>query len=115
MGGTVTLYVSTGASAPETSQEQEDITINGGSAWECNASLDTPAGYNGQPVRITHVQEGRPPQSSRGRPPSPITLQVRGAEGLEQRNGVPYTFLDPTPTKVTNTIEYPGIVFSQVN
>ena len=114
VGGTVTLYVSTGASAPETSQEQEDITINGGSAWECNASLDTPAGYNGQPVRITLVQEGQATTVFEGQTTFPYTLQVRGAEGVS--SGTAYVYLlDPNTNEVTNTIEYPGIVFSQVN
>lgn len=121
VGSTVTLVVSTGASGADTSAEssstesgQNSVTINSGSSWECNASLDTPEGYTGQPVRITLVQEGQATTVFEGQTTFPYTLNVRGAEGVT--TGTAYVYLlDPTTGEVTSTIEYPGIIFSQVN
>lgn len=117
VGSTVTLVVSTGApQAGDTAESgsQPDVTINSGSSWECNASLDTPAGYTGQPVRITLVQEGQATTVFEGQTTFPYTLKVRGAEGVA--SGTAYVYLlDPSSGDVTSTIEYPGIIFSQVN
>ena len=120
-GTTVTLYVSTGpGEVTEAPQEAGGAAENGGapagdgSTWKCNASLDPPTGYSGQPVRITLKQNGTETTIFEGTTTFPYRLQVQGASGVS--DGTAYVYLlDPSTGEVTGTIEYTGITFSQVN
>ena len=111
-GSTVTLVISTG---PD-SVGDGNIVIqdNATGTWKCNASLDTPTGYNGQPVRITLVQNGTEKTIFEGTTSFPYKLQVEGTPGVT--DGTAYVYLlDPSTGEVASTIEYAGISFSQVN
>jgi serine/threonine-protein kinase len=113
-GTTVTLYISTGPG--ETTNSDGNITIQNESSgtWQCNASLDTPTGYTGQPVRITLVQNGTETTLFEGTTTFPYRLQVQGASGVSE--GTAYVYLlDSASGAVTSKIEYAGINFSQVN
>ena len=90
------------------------IQDNATGTWKCNASLDTPTGYNGQPVRITLVQNGTEKTIFEGTTSFPYKLQVEGTPGVT--DGTAYVYLlDPSTGEVASTIEYAGISFSQVN
>lgn len=118
-GSTVTLVISTG---PSTSADQaavaaEDSTIEVQSGedgtWKCDAQLVEPAGYNGQNVRITLVQNGVESTIFEGTTTFPYRLTVQGASGVE--TGVAYIYLlDSSTGEVSSKIEYPGITFSKV-
>jgi hypothetical protein len=96
------------------SDDDIEILDNGGSGWQCDASLQQPNGYNGQPVRITLSQNGTETTVFEGTTTFPYRLQVQGADGVTE--GTAYIYLlDQTTGAVTSTIEYPGIKFSQVN
>ena len=124
-GSTVTLIVSTGpsasASAPENTAEnsqsasQETVVVQNGTAgtWKCDAQLVEPAGYNGQSVRITLVQNGVESTIFEGTTTFPYRLTVQGASGVE--TGVAYIYLlDASTGEVSSKIEYPGITFTNV-
>ena len=95
------------------SNEGANTTDTAGT-WRCNASLDSPAGYNGQPVRITLKQNGTETTVFEGTTTFPYSFEVQGASGVSE--GTAYVYLlDPGTNEVTSTIEYAGITFSQVN
>lgn len=119
-GSTVTLIISTGPG--EMPDGDDNITFSNEGAnttdtagtWRCNASLDSPAGYNGQPVRITLKQNGTETTVFEGTTTFPYSFEVQGASGVSE--GTAYVYLlDPGTNEVTSTIEYAGITFSQVN
>lgn len=109
-GSTVTLVISTGPS----SDTDGTITVQneGSGSWMCDASLAEPSGYNGQRVRITLTQNGTESTVFEGTTTFPYHLQVEGAAGVSE--GTAYVYLLDGSGRVTSTIEYPGITFSQV-
>lgn len=118
-GTTVTLVISTGPSG-EASQGQapadNTVTVQNGEngTWECNAELREPAGYSGQNVRITLVQNGTESTVFEGQTTFPYELRVQGASGVE--SGTAYVYLlDPQTGDVAGKIEYPGITFTRTD
>ncbi|MCD8013622.1 MAG: Stk1 family PASTA domain-containing Ser/Thr kinase [Lachnospiraceae bacterium] len=93
-----------------------DTSSSGSSSsgtWQCNASLTEPAGYTGQPVRITLYQNGTETTVFEGTTTFPYLLQVAGADGVT--TGIAYVYLlDADTGEVTSKIEYSGITFSEV-
>ena len=114
-GSTVTLVISSGPNGEDTTTSDPVTTDNGdGTVWKCNASLNEPEGYNGQNVRITLVQDGSGESTIfEGQTTFPYKLQIQGASGVT--SGTAYVYLLDDSGNVTSKIEYPGIVFSQVN
>jgi serine/threonine-protein kinase len=123
-GTHVTLVISTGPGAVEDTTQPIEIlddtadntagSTTGSTVWRCDASLQEPTGYAGQPVRITLKQNGTETVMFEGTTSFPYRLQVEGTAGVD--SGTAYIYLlDPTTGEVTTTIEYPGINFSQVN
>ncbi len=107
-GTEVTLVIHS-SSAPDTAQNE------GGGEWACDATLEQPAGYTGQEVRITIVQDGMEEKTVfEGIAAFPYRLQTTGAAGIANATAYIY-LLDPGTGEATSTIEYPGITFSQVN
>lgn len=126
-GTAITLTVSAGSS-------EASITIVGGSSTEANQgtssetgadtsggtwktydSLNAPADYNNQPVRIVLEQNGEQTTIFEGSANFPYSLsQVEGQPGVS--TGTAYVYLlDPQTWAVTATYQYEGISFSQVN
>ena len=113
-GSTVTLIISTGPGEVTNSDGNITVQNDGTGTWQCNASLDQPTGFNGQPVRITLKQNGTETTVFEGTTSFPYRLQVQGAAGVSE--GTAYVYLlDSNTGAVTSTIEYAGITFSQVN
>ncbi|MDO4323440.1 MAG: Stk1 family PASTA domain-containing Ser/Thr kinase [Lachnospiraceae bacterium] len=113
-GSTVTLIISTGTSAGTNSDGNITVQNESTGTWQCNASLDPPTGFNGQPVRITLMQNGTETMVFEGTTTFPYHLQTEGAAGVTE--GTAYVYLlDASTKEVTSTIEYAGIAFSQVN
>ncbi len=122
-GSTVTIYISTGAS--ETSAGDGNITTYSSSGeetsstssrqssgtWTCDASLTEPAGYNGQSVKITLVQNGEETTIFEGKTTFPYHLQTAGEDNVT--TGTAYVYLLDSNGKETSKIEYSGITFSQ--
>ena len=80
----------------------------------CNAQLQMPSGYNGEPVRIELVQNGVTTPIFEGTTTFPFLLNVEGQAGVT--NGTAYVYtLDPQTWTVTSTTSYEGIIFSQVD
>ena len=57
-GTTVTLVISNGPAPSDTQDDAISVTNGSDGVWKCDASLETPQGYNGQQVRTTLVQDG---------------------------------------------------------
>ena len=57
-GTTVTLVISNGPAPSDTQDDAISVTNGSDGVWKCDASLETPQGYNGQQVRITLIQDG---------------------------------------------------------
>lgn len=120
-GSTVTLVISTGPSSGEQTEPDADNTAedtivvqNASGTWKCDAQLVEPAGYNGQDVRITLVQNGTESTIFEGAASFPYRLTVQGAAGVE--SGTAYVYLlDAATGEVTSKIEYPGIAFKDVS
>ena len=115
-GSTVTLVISSGPNGEDTTTSSDPITTDNGdgTVWKCNASLNEPEGYSGQNVRITLVQDGSGESTIfEGQTSFPYKLQIQGASGVT--SGTAYIYLLDSSGNVTSKIEYPGIVFSQVN
>lgn len=125
-GSTVTLYISEGPNYEAPAEEgqgsasgsasQGDIVVDNGTsgAWECDASLVEPAGYTGQNIRVTLVQNGVESTIYEGAASFPYHLHVQGAS--EVTTGTAYIYLlDPSTGEVTSKIEYPGITFNKVD
>ena len=120
-GGTVTLVISTGPdtsgasvqTAADTQQGAVQIQNNGADGiWQCDAQLVEPAGYSGQTVRISLVQNGVESTIYEGTTSFPYRLTVQGASGVD--TGTAYVYLlDSTSGEVTSKIEYPGISFTK--
>ncbi|MDO4297487.1 MAG: Stk1 family PASTA domain-containing Ser/Thr kinase [Lachnospiraceae bacterium] len=113
-GTVITLYLSSGP-APAGVDTQDNITVENGSEgkWECNAKLDPPSGYTGQKVRIDLVQEGVTTTIFTGETTFPYLLKVQGAPGVT--TGTAYVYLLNDQGETESKIEYPGIIFNQVN
>jgi hypothetical protein len=111
----VTLVISTGPGEVTSSDDSIEILDNGSTGtWQCDASLQQPTGYTGQPVRITLLQNGTETTVFEGTTTFPYRLTTQGADGVAE--GTAYIYLlDSATGAVTSTIEYPGIKFSQVN
>jgi serine/threonine-protein kinase len=108
-GTVVTFVVSTGP--PSESDDTVSIDNGTGSVWECNASLDAPAGYTGQNVRIDLVQEGITTTIFTGQATFPYSLKVQGMEGVS--TGTAYVYLLNDAGETESTVEYAGILFSE--
>ncbi len=107
-GTTVTVTVSSG---PEKS---EDITIlDTDGVWRCNAQLNAPEGWNGEPVRIDLVQNETTTTIYEGTTGFPYLLSVEGQPGVASGTVYVYT-LDPSTWEVIATTTYSGITFSEV-
>ncbi len=120
-GTAVTLVISTGPSGDGggniTVQNQTDAAASPSASqerWECDASLEPPAGFDGHQVRITLSQNGTETEIFRGSTTFPYHLKVQGAPGVA--SGTAYVYLlDSSTGEVVSKIEYPGITFSRVN
>lgn len=106
-GTTVTITVSAGSPDPE-------IVINPEGRWMCNAQLNAPEGYNGEPVRIELMQNGVTTPVFEGTTTFPYILNIEGQAGVSDGTAYVYT-LDPQTWAVTSTTSYEGIIFSQVD
>ena len=106
-GTVITITVSAGSPDPE-------IVINPQGRWMCNAQLQMPSGYNGEPVRIELVQNGVTTPIFEGTTTFPFLLNVEGQAGVPDGTAYVYT-LDPQTWTVTSTTSYEGIIFSQVD
>lgn len=110
-GSTVTLVISTGP--PANTDGNITVQNTGSGSWMCDANLSEPAGYGGQRVRITLVQNGTTKTVFEGTTTFPYHLQEEGVQGVSE--GTAYVYLLDSSGNTTSTIEYPGIKFSQVN
>ncbi|MCD7957787.1 MAG: Stk1 family PASTA domain-containing Ser/Thr kinase [Lachnospiraceae bacterium] len=99
-------------SGTDSSSSSSSANVSG--TWQCNASLSTPSGYTGQPVRITLVQNDTETTVFEGTTTFPYLLQVAGIDG--ETTGTAYVYLlDEETGEVTSTIQYSGITFSEVS
>ena len=111
-GTTVTLVISNGPAPSDAQDDAISVTNGSDGVWKCDASLETPQGYNGQQVRITLVQDGVGEATIfEGTTTFPYHLQVQGASGIS--TGTAYVYLLDDNGNVANQIEYAGIKFSQ--
>ncbi len=106
-GTAVTITVSAGSQEP-------DIVINPQGTWMCNAQLNPPEDYNGEPVRIDLIQNGNTTTVFEGTTTFPYILHVEGEPGVAK--GTAYVYmLDAQTWEVISTTSYEGITFSQVD
>ena len=107
-GSAITLTVSAGRADPE------DIEIlNPNGTWMCNAQLNAPEGYNGEPVRIDLVQGDTAVTVFEGSTTFPFILNVPGQPGYT--TGTVYVYsLDPQTMEVTRTTMYDNVKFEMV-
>ena len=108
-GTAVTLTVSTGPE-PDVSA---DVTDTEGT-WMCNAQLQPPADYDGQPVRIQLVQGEYTKTIYEGNTDFPYFLNVEGQPGVSIGTVNVYT-LDPASWEPVQTTVYENIEFSKVD
>lgn len=106
-GTTVTITVSAGSPDPE-------IVIDPEGTWMCNAQLNAPEGYVGEPVRIELKQGDTVTTVFEGTTTFPYILNVEGQSGVTSGTAYVYT-LDAQTWEVTSTTSYEGIIFSQVD
>ena len=104
-GSAITLTVSAGPADPE------DVEIqNPNGTWMCNAQLNAPEGYNGEPVRIELVQGDTTTVVFEGNTTFPFILNVSGAPGYT--TGTVYVYmLDPNTLEVLRTTMYDHVNF----
>ena len=106
-GTAITITVSAGSQEP-------DIVINPQGTWMCNAQLNPPEDYNGEPVRIDLIQNGNTTTVFEGTTTFPYILHVEGEPGVAK--GTAYVYmLDAQTWEVISTTSYEGITFSQVD
>jgi len=104
-GSAITLTVSAGRADPE------DIEVlNTGGTWMCNAQLNAPEGYNGEPVRIDLVQGETVMTVFEGDTTFPFILNVPGQPGYTSGTVYVYT-LDPNTREVIRTTMYDHVNF----
>ncbi len=108
LGTAVTLTVSSGPAVvvlPEDDKTAQTV-------WKCNAQLSAPEGYNGEPVRITLVQEGEAEKTLfEGTTTFPYILNQEGKAGIASGTVYVYT-LNPATWEIKQTTEYDNVVFS---
>ena len=107
-GSAITLTVSAG------SANAEDIEIlNSNGTWMCNAQLNAPEGWNGEPVRIDLVQGESITTVFEGETSFPFILNVTGQSGYSTGTVFVYT-LDPMTREVIGTTRYDAVSFEMV-
>ncbi len=109
----ITLTVSTGPentdSAVTILDDEDDLGV-----WRCNAQLNAPEGYDGEPVRITLVQGDTETTLFEGTTTFPYILNVEGQPGIS--SGTLYVYsLDPSTWEVIQTTAYENVVFSRTD
>ena len=107
-GSAVTLTVSAGSA---NAQDIEILNQNG--TWKCNAQLNAPEGWNGQPVRIDLVQGETTTTVFEGDTTFPFILSVTGQNGYNTGTVFVYT-LDPISREVIGTTRYDAVSFELV-
>ena len=106
-GTAVTIGVSSGPA------ERDDITIlDTTGEWRCNAQLNAPGNYNGEPVRIDLVQNEITTTIFEGTTTFPYFLNVAGQPGVTTGTVYIYT-ISPVTWEITDTTVYNGVVFSK--
>ncbi len=108
-GTAVTLTVSMG---PEKDVNVDVEDPEG--TWMCNAQLQPPADYNGQPVRIQLVQGEYTKTLFEGNTDFPYFLNVEGQPGVGIGTVNVYT-LDPQSWEPVQTTVYENIEFTRVD
>ncbi len=101
---------STEKKTSETSSTETNSNVSGD--WQCDADLTAPTGYNGEEVKITLEQNGEETTVFEGTTAFPYHLQVAGED--EVTDGTAYVYMLDDDGKVIKKIEYPGIMFTQV-
>ena len=111
----------TGAAATGDSSEDDGDGSSGSAAdgedstesdvWSASVEISAPGGYDGQPVRITLIQEGEETRLFEGYMEFPVTLRVEGKSGVSTGDLV-LSILDPDTGEVVSRVRYQGLVFS---
>ncbi len=115
---TITLTVSAGPQSSADSSDTADASAaedaDTSSVWMCNAQLNEPEGYNGEPVRIVLEQNGEQTTIFEGVTSFPYILNVEGTAGVSTGTVFVYT-LDASTWEVIQTTEYDNVAFSAVS
>ena len=107
-GTAITLTVSKGS-------ENDDVDDDDGEGtWMCNAQLQPPAGYDGEPVRIQLVQGEYTQTIFEGDTEFPYFLNVEGQPGVSTGTVNVYS-LNPQTWEVLQTTVYENIEFTRVD
>ena len=107
-GTAITLTVSTGPENDDADDEDSEGT------WMCNAQLQQPDGYDGEPVRIQLVQGEYTQTIFEGDTEFPFFLNVEGQPGIATGIVNVYT-LDEQTWEVKQTTVYENIAFARVD
>ena len=114
-GTAVTLTVSLGAGDPEETNGSAaaDQNNNPNLKYACNVNLREPSNYNGEPVKIVLIQDGKSTTVVNGSAVTfPYTLNY---QGTSDSLGTAYVYiLDAATGAVTREIKYPNVAFLQV-
>ena len=107
-GTAITLTVSTGAEKDNQEEENSEGT------WMCNAQLQPPEGYDGEPVRIQLVQGEYTQTIFEGDTDFPYFLNVEGQPGISTGTVNVYS-LNPQTWEVIQTTVYENIEFTRID